>query len=122
VNGELGELVQGLAAAERLLRPGGRLAVLTFHSLEDRIVKRFLKERSGKMAGPSRHSPPVERQPPTFTDVLPGGAAANAEEVAANPRARSARLRAAERTDAPALPLDLSRFGEAIQLEAGRKC
>jgi 16S rRNA (cytosine1402-N4)-methyltransferase len=122
VNGELGELVQGLAAAERLLRPGGRLAVLTFHSLEDRIVKRFLKERSGTMPGPSRHSPPVERQPPTFTDVLPGGATANAEEIAANPRARSARLRAAERTDAPALPLDLSRFGEAIQLEAGRKC
>jgi 16S rRNA (cytosine1402-N4)-methyltransferase len=122
VNGELGELVQGLAAAERLLLPGGRLAVLTFHSLEDRIVKRFLKERSGAMAGPSRHSPPVDRRPPTFTDILPGGATASAEEVAANPRARSARLRAAERTDAAALPLDLSPFGEAVRLEAGRKC
>jgi 16S rRNA (cytosine1402-N4)-methyltransferase len=122
VNGELGELAAGLAAAERLLRPGGRLAVLTFHSLEDRIVKRFLKERSGAMASPSRHSPPVERRSPTFIDLLPGGATASAAEITANPRARSARLRAAERTGAPALPVDLSDFGAVIQLAAGDRC
>jgi 16S rRNA (cytosine1402-N4)-methyltransferase len=122
VNGELGELVAGLAAAEHLLRPGGRLAVLTFHSLEDRIVKRFLKERSGATPSPSRHSPPVERRPPTFIDLLPGGATATAAEIAANPRARSARLRAAERTGAPALPPDLSGFGDVVQLAAGGGC
>jgi 16S rRNA (cytosine1402-N4)-methyltransferase len=122
VNGELGELVAGLAAAERLLHPGGRLAVLTFHSLEDRIVKRFLKERTGAMASPSRHSPPMDRRPATFIDLLPGGATASTAEIAANPRARSARLRAAERTGAPALPLDLSGFGEVIELAAGGRC
>jgi 16S rRNA (cytosine1402-N4)-methyltransferase len=122
VNGELGELVAGLAAAEHLLRPGGRLAVLTFHSLEDRIAKRFLKERSGATPGPSRHSPPVERRQTTFIDLLPGGATATAAEIAANPRARSARLRAAERTGAPALPPDLSGFGDVVQLAAGGGC
>src|SRR5262245_13617169 len=122
VNDELGELASGLGAAERLLHPGGRLAVLTFHSLEDRIVKRFLRERTGAMAGPSRHSPPIERRPPTFIDLLPGGATASAAETAANPRSRSARLRAAERTAAPALPLDPAGFGEAIQLAAGGRC
>jgi 16S rRNA (cytosine1402-N4)-methyltransferase len=122
VNGELGELVAGLVAAERLLRPGGRLAVLTFHSLEDRIVKRFLKERSGAIGRPSRHSPPVEQPPPTFIDILPGGITATAGEIASNPRARSARLRAAARTAAAALPFDPADFGEIIQLEAGREC
>jgi len=122
VNGELGELAAGLGAAERLLHPGGRLAVLTFHSLEDRIAKRFLKERSGGSASPSRHSPPIERRPPTFIDLLPGGATAGAAEIAANPRARSARLRAAERTAVPALPLDFSGLGEVIELAAGGRC
>jgi 16S rRNA (cytosine1402-N4)-methyltransferase len=122
VNGELGELAAGLGAAERLLHPGGRLAVLTFHSLEDRIVKRFLKERTGAMARPSRHVPPVERRPATFIDLLPGGATASDKEIAANPRARSARLRAAERTAAPAQPLDLADFGEVVQLAAGGGC
>jgi 16S rRNA (cytosine1402-N4)-methyltransferase len=122
VNGELGELVGGLNASEQLLRPGGRLAVLTFHSLEDRIVKRFLKERCGATGRPSRHSPPVEQQPARFVDILPGGVTATAGEIAANPRARSARLRAAERTTAAATALDRADFDEITQLEAGRGC
>ena len=122
VNGELGELAAGLVAAEQLLRPGGRLAVLTFHSLEDRIVKRFLKERSGSTGRPSRHSPPIEQQPATFIEILPGGVTAAAGEIAANPRARSARLRAAERTAAAAGPPDRARFDAITELEAGRGC
>jgi len=122
VNGELGELAAGLVAAEQLLRPGGRLAVLTFHSLEDRIIKRFLKERSGSTGRPSRHSPPIEQQPATFIDILPGGVTAAAGEIAANPRARSARLRAAERTAAAAGPPDRARFDALTELEAGRGC
>lgn len=103
VNQELAELEGGLAAAERVLLPGGRLAVVTFHSLEDRIVKRFLKARSGGMPAGSRHLPaaPDSRPAPTFEAVdkavRPGTA-----ELAANPRARSATLRAARRTAAPA--------------------
>ena len=122
VNGELGELVGGLNASEQLLRPGGRLAVLTFHSLEDRIVKRFLKERCGATGRPSRHSPPVEQQPARFVDILPGGVTATAGEIAANPRARSARLRAAERTVAAATAPDRTDFDELTELEAGRGC
>ena len=103
VNQELAELEGGLAAAERVLLPGGRLAVVTFHSLEDRIVKRFLKERSGALPSGSRHRPAAnETGPaPTFEAVAkavrPGPA-----ELSANPRARSATLRAARRTAAPA--------------------
>jgi 16S rRNA (cytosine1402-N4)-methyltransferase len=122
VNGELGELAGGLVAAEQLLRPGGRLAVLTFHSLEDRIVKRFLKERSGATGRPSRHSPPVEEQPARFVDILPGGVSASAAEIAANPRARSARLRAGERTTAAAMAFDRRDFDAITELEAGRGC
>lgn len=103
INGELDELAAGLDAAERLLRPGGRLAVVSFHSTEDRIVKSWLKERSGGMGQGSRHAPvmPAERRAPTFAaparKVRPGAA-----ELARNPRARSATLRAAVRTTAPA--------------------
>lgn len=100
VNAELDELMAGLAAAERLLREGGRLAVVSFHSLEDRIVKRFLREASA-VAGGSRHLPQVEAVPAVFAEVSravrPGEA-----EVARNPRARSAVLRHAVRTAAPA--------------------
>ena len=103
VNRELGELADGLAAAERVLKPGGRLAVVTFHSLEDRMVKRFLRDRSGNAPGGSRHAPMAAQAgtAPSFEGV---GRAVRAgdEEVARNPRARSATLRMATRTAAPA--------------------
>lgn len=103
VNDELGQLEAGLAAAEAALSPGGRLAVVTFHSLEDRIVKRFLAERSGHTPGASRHAPAAKAPPPpSFTLQFKGAREAGEAERAANPRARSARLRAAVRTGAPA--------------------
>ncbi|MGE5514913.1 MAG: 16S rRNA (cytosine(1402)-N(4))-methyltransferase RsmH [Bacteroidota bacterium] len=103
VNDELGELERGLAAAETLLAPGGRLAVVTFHSLEDRVVKTFLKQRSGDMPAPSRHLPQTVSGPaPTFTLLGRKAIAAGPAEVARNPRSRSAKLRAAIRTEAPA--------------------
>ncbi len=100
INRELDELTAALAAAEQVLRPGGRLVVVSFHSLEDRIVKSFLRERSGGNAAGSRHTPAVSTGPaPSF--ARPAKAVrAGAGEVAANPRARSAILRAAVRTDA----------------------
>lgn len=108
VNDELGELVRGLVAAERLLRPKGRLAVVSFHSLEDRIVKRFLAERTGKTANPSRHAPagPSSSVSPSFELILRGAQSASDAEARANPRARSAKLRAAMRTASP--PVQLS--------------
>ncbi len=106
INEELAELADGLAAAERILKPGGRLVVVTFHSLEDRIVKSFLTERSGGR-GTSRHAPVVKAPPPTFKLLTRRAAAAGDAEVAANPRARSAKLRAAERTHAPPREGDL---------------
>lgn len=101
VNDELGELRRGLAAAERILKPGGRLVVVSFHSLEDRIVKHFMAEKAGRVAGGSRHLPAhEERSAPTFKLVKASGLKPTAEEEARNPRARSARLRYALRTDA----------------------
>jgi 16S rRNA (cytosine1402-N4)-methyltransferase len=103
VNGELRELEQALLAAERILKPGGRLAVVSFHSLEDRIVKTFLTERSGRRAHGSRHLPAGPEGPaPTFELKDRHGVEPSEAETAANPRARSARLRWAVRTDAPA--------------------
>lgn len=111
VNDELGELVRGLEAAERVLAPGGALAVVTFHSLEDRIVKRFLQLRSGGAPGGSRHLPAAEPEAPRFTLVNRKAIEADTDEVAANPRARSARLRMARRTEAPAGPVDPRALG-----------
>ena len=103
VNEELAELESGLAAAERILAEGGVLAVVTFHSLEDRIVKAFFTERAGRLPGGSRHAPPkVAGRAPTFSLVFNGAKAPSAAEVAANPRARSAKLRAGVRTSAAA--------------------
>ncbi len=102
LNAELDELEHGLEAAERALKPGGRLAVVTFHSLEDRIVKRFFRERSGGTPAGSRHRPVlVDPNQPTFERVAKP-VAPSERELALNPRARSARLRSAVRTSAPA--------------------
>ena len=101
VNDELAELARGLAAAERALKPSGRLVVVAFHSLEDRIVKTFLAGRSRTPAG-SRHRPDVVAPAPTFRLLTRRPETPDQAEIAANPRARSAKLRAAERTDAPA--------------------
>jgi 16S rRNA (cytosine1402-N4)-methyltransferase len=101
VNDELAELVAALAAAERILKAGGRLVAVSFHSLEDRIVKSFLSSRGETRAG-SRHAPELKRPAPTFRVLTKRPVTADAEEVARNPRARSAKLRAAEREPAPA--------------------
>jgi 16S rRNA (cytosine1402-N4)-methyltransferase len=108
VNEELDELHHALAAAERVLKPGGRLVVVSFHSLEDRIVKNFLTERA-KTGGGSRHLPEVAQEAPSFVLLTKRPVTPDDEEISANPRSRSAKLRAAERTvasahDAPALP------------------
>jgi 16S rRNA (cytosine1402-N4)-methyltransferase len=101
VNDELGELLRALFAAEEILAPGGRLAVVSFHSLEDRIVKTFLAERSRTTPNVSRHVPATFAAAPTFVPIV-RSATPGEDEMARNPRARSARLRAAERTEAPA--------------------
>jgi len=101
VNEELSELEAGLAAAERALKTGGRLCVVTFHSLEDRIVKAFFAVRAGRTPAGSRHAPPVEKAAaPSFRLLFNGAQGPSDAELAANPRARSAKLRAAVRTDA----------------------
>ena len=113
VNDELGELARGLSAAERCLKPGGRLVVVTFHSLEDRIVKRFFNERAGKESRGSRHLPEqsVKFAAPSFEIVNSRPLTPSKGELEVNPRARSARLRAALRTDAPSWPLDEDELG-----------
>ena len=109
VNDELGELARALAAAERLLKPGGRLVVVTFHSLEDRLVKRFLQQRAGRQAGGSRHLPEIAAiAAPSFQLVNQRPIFPDEEECSANPRARSSKLRAAARTSAPPWPPDAS--------------
>jgi 16S rRNA (cytosine1402-N4)-methyltransferase len=98
VNDELGELERGLAAAEQVLAPGGRLAVVSFHSLEDRAVKEFVRARAGRTPGPSRHAPPrADERAATLGDLTRKPVLPSAAEIAANPRARSARLRVAEK-------------------------
>jgi 16S rRNA (cytosine1402-N4)-methyltransferase len=109
VNDELGELAKALFAAERALKPGGRLVVVTFHSLEDRIVKRFIADRADAASG-SRFMPQAHERPTTFRKAG-GGVTPGDAEIALNPRSRSARLRAAIRTEAPARAGDFSIFG-----------
>jgi 16S rRNA (cytosine1402-N4)-methyltransferase len=109
VNDELGELVGALFAAERALKPGGRLVVVTFHSLEDRIVKRFFADRSGKASG-SRHLPEVAQTPEIFKLTTKQAVVASEAEAEANPRARSAKLRAGIRTTANPGKADASIF------------
>ncbi|WP_075292202.1 16S rRNA (cytosine(1402)-N(4))-methyltransferase RsmH [Pararhizobium arenae] len=109
VNDELGELAQALFAAERALKPGGVLSVVTFHSLEDRIVKKFFSDRAGKASG-SRHMPLVHQRAATFAPVGKSMVSASEEEAALNPRARSAKLRSAVRTEAPPEADDMSIF------------
>jgi 16S rRNA (cytosine1402-N4)-methyltransferase len=103
VNGELDELHLALSAAEKVLKPGGRLVVVSFHSLEDRIVKNFFNERA-RVSGGSRHHPEAALAPPSFSILTKRPVTAQPDEVSANPRARSAKLRAAERTAAPLHP------------------
>lgn len=121
VNDELGELVQALFCAERALVPGGRLAVVSFHSLEDRIVKRFLAERSGRAAG-SRHMPEAPQVPATFP-INRGPILASAEEANVNPRARSAKLRTAVRSDlSPSTPdASIFRLPDLPRLQSSQK-
>ena len=109
VNDELGELARALFAAERALKPGGRLTVVTFHSLEDRIVKKFFQDRAGKASG-SRHLPLVHERAATFAPVGKSMVAASEEEASRNPRARSAKMRVGTRTEAPPEADDLSIF------------
>lgn len=116
VNDELAQLAKALAAAERMLRPAGRLVVVTFHSLEDRIVKRFLTERSGAEANPSRHAPAKEKQAATFKLLNEKPLTPSDAETAENPRARSAKLRAAVRTAAPPAGGDFRAFLPSLSL------
>jgi 16S rRNA (cytosine1402-N4)-methyltransferase len=107
VNDELGELARALIAAEHILKPGGRLVVVSFHSLEDRIVKTFLTARAATRGG-SRHAPELKLAPPSLRVLTKRPVTADADEMAHNPRSRSAKLRAGERTEAPAQKSDLS--------------
>ncbi len=119
VNEEYDELYRGLMAAERALRPGGQLAVVSFHSIEDRMVKRFLAARAGQGGRANRYAPETEQAPPQFTLKSRKAIGPDEIELAENPRARSAKLRVAIRTDAPAGELDAQAIGMP-QLKGGR--
>ncbi len=106
VNDEYGALFEGLMAAERALGPGGQLAVVTFHSVEDRMVKRFMQARAGATGNANRFAPVLETEAPRFELVTRKAVAPDPEELAQNPRARSGKLRVARRTDAPAGAID----------------
>lgn len=111
VNDEYGELVGGLEAAERALKPGGLLAVVTFHSVEDRIVKRFFQHGAGTQGSGNRYAPVSEGPAATWEPVTKKAVGPDDEELAVNPRSRSARLRVARRTDAPARASDPRALG-----------
>ena len=111
VNDEYGELATGMEAAERALKPGGQLAIVTFHSVEDRMAKRFIQTRSAATPNANRYAPQLETVTPAFTQKTRKAIVASKEEVAVNPRSRSAKLRVAIRTDAPARPMDRRDMG-----------
>lgn len=121
VNAEFDALADGLMAAERALKPGGRLAVVTFHSLEDRIVKRFFALRSGGEANANRYAPETPGDAPRFTLVTRRAVAPDDSELAANPRSRSAKLRVAQRTGAPAGPVNPADLGVPQFHRKGRR-
>lgn len=119
VNDEYGQLAEGLEAAERALAPGGYLAVVTFHSVEDRMVKRFLQQRGGGVANANRYAPSLAEDTPAFEVITKKAVGPDEDELAQNPRARSAKLRVARRTDAPAAAVDRSKLGMP-RLKEGR--
>lgn len=120
VNNEYGELAAGLMAAERALKPGGQLAVVTFHSVEDRMVKRFLQARGGGMANANRYAPEAEVIAAAFTVSKRKAIGPDAQELAENPRSRSAKLRVATRTDVPAAEIDPADLGMPM-MKRGKK-
>ena len=120
VNAEFAQLAQGLAAAERALKPGGLLAVVTFHSIEDRIVKRFLQVASGHDSNANRYAPATTQAVPRF-DLLSKAIGPDDDELAENPRARSAKLRIARRTAAPAQAIDPTQIDVPLLDRKGRR-
>ncbi len=111
VNDEYGELFRGLMAAERALKPGGLLAVVTFHSIEDRMVKRFMQSRAGRTGNVNRYAPETEREVPAFELVTRKAVGPDDDELAINPRSRSAKLRVARRTEAPSGEIESNLLG-----------
>ncbi len=120
VNNEYGELFEGLMAAERALKPGGQLAVVTFHSVEDRMVKRFLQARSGGEGRANRYAPEIEAEKPQFDVKSRKAIGPDADELAENPRSRSAKLRVATRTDAPFGRVDPKKIGMPMRKDEKR--
>ncbi|WP_085796297.1 16S rRNA (cytosine(1402)-N(4))-methyltransferase RsmH [Falsiruegeria litorea] len=120
VNDEYGELFRGLMAAERALKPGGQLAVVTFHSVEDRMVKRFLQARAGKTGRANRYAPEIAQDAPQFTIKTRKAVGPDDQELEENPRSRSAKLRVAIRTDAPAGAVDGKSIGMPM-LKGGKR-
>lgn len=121
VNNEYGELAQGLMAAERALKPGGQLAVVTFHSVEDRMVKRFLQARGGGMSNANRYAPEAEEIVAAFKVIKRKAIIADDEELSQNPRSRSAKLRVSMRTDAPAVGVDPADLGMPMKKTKGNR-
>ncbi len=115
VNDEYGQLFEGLLAAERALRPGGLLAVVTFHSVEDRMTKRFFQARSGRTANANRYAPVIEKDKPAFEMVEKKAIGPDDQELEENPRSRSAKLRVARRTDAPGGEIDKASLGMPLR-------